>query len=325
MRGVIPAVLAVAAIAHATPVTHVDRVVLADGDPELRRAIALSLRPWRIDLVVDPAPPGDVAAARARADQHAARFVVWRERDQLVVYDRDTDLAERRTAHAGALPPRDAAAAALSVKTMLRLPPPPPDDSPPPPPAAPAVVATAPADDGGPGVRVDVAGTVRVAHGLDTETSARLGLGAMLRPWPEHGWRFGALGELGGDAAVDRAGFKGTWSDWQVLAAASWTYAAGAFELEPWAAAGVQRSTLDGSEMMFARREVATLATVRGGGTVRYRLGRWTIGAEVGLEAVLGTPTYTKTGAAAQIFEVPGVAGFAGLVIGCDVSGGRAH
>lgn len=93
--------------------SNADVVVLADSDPELLHAVESSLAPWKLTIVVD-ARPIDEATATRRADEAGARFVVWREGDQLVVYDRTTSAAERRPARTGAFDNVSAAAAALT-------------------------------------------------------------------------------------------------------------------------------------------------------------------------------------------------------------------
>ena len=96
--------------------------IVADGDIQLRAAIADSLKPWLIEVVAAPSAPADIAAAMQQATDAGARYVIWREGAELVVLDREGDRVERREAPAGTLDALAAAAAALSVKTMLRLP-----------------------------------------------------------------------------------------------------------------------------------------------------------------------------------------------------------
>src|SRR5262249_7795558 len=129
----VSAVRALALIAIACGTAHAGsatRVVLADPDPELRRAVETSLKPWRIEDAVEAQPPPDESAANDRANESSARFVVWRDGSALVVFDHDSGSAERRTASSGAFDPVGAAAAALTVKTMMRLPPPPEEPAP---------------------------------------------------------------------------------------------------------------------------------------------------------------------------------------------------
>src|SRR5439155_351644 len=82
------------------------------------------------------------------------------------------------------------------------------------------------------------------------------------------------------------------------------------YEIEPWLAGGFARSTMTGVQNGVAREETAMLAAVRGGVWGRRRFGMWSIGAEVSVEAMLGTPTYTKPDQArALVFEVPSFRG----------------
>jgi hypothetical protein len=286
------------------------RVVLADPDPELRHAMEQVLAPWHLDIVIEGPPPTDAAIAKERADADTARFVVWRDKEELVVYDRELGSAERRSSRAGVLDPPTAAAAALTIKTMMRLPPPP-DASEPPVPAA----AAAP----GLEVRLQVGIAPRVAHGTSTYITARFSGVAELRPWAASGWRFGLTGDGGTATNVDQASFKGTWSEWSLLALASWTYVRDAWEFEPHAGAGIRRSALDGAEMKTARSETATLPTVRGGLSVRRRVARWTFGAALELDKTFDTPTYSKTSSPAEIFQVPSLGLELGAIVAVDL------
>jgi hypothetical protein len=284
------------------------RVVLSDADLELRHAMERALAPWRLQIVIDGSPPRDAASARARADVDGARFVVWRDEDELVIYDRELGSTERRPSQSGELDAPTAAAAALTIKTMMRLPPP--EDEPP--------VALAPV--GGRGsLRVQAGLASRIARSDVTDVSTRFGGTVTLRPWSASGWRFGLSGDVGTAMDVDRAGFKGTWSEWAVLAVSSWTLARGAWEIEPHAGIGLRSSSLDGAEMGEARSETALLATVRGGVWARWRHARLTLGVAVDADAVLDAPTYTKLGAPAVVFQVPGAAIEVGAVIALDL------
>jgi hypothetical protein len=286
------------------------RVVLADPDPELRHAMEQALAPYHLEVVIEgPAPP-DVAIAQERADADTARFVVWRDGAELVVYDRELGSTERRDSHAGVLDPPTAAAAALTIKTMMRLPPPPPPEQPAP--------VTTPAA-GGIELRLQVGIASRIARSDETTISARYGGAIAIRPWPGAGWRFGIAADTGSATGVDRASFKGTWREWAALGIVSWTYARGAWEIEPHLGFGARRSTLDGSEMGTPRSETATLATARAGVWARWRLARFTVGATLAVDEVFGTPTYTKTNSPAVVFQVPGTGVELGGVIAVDL------
>jgi len=286
------------------------RVVLADPDPELRHAMEQALAPYHLQVVIEGPAPTDAAIAAQRADADTARFVVWRDGDQLVVYDREVGSTERRASQAGVLDPPTAAAAALTIKTMMRLPPPPPPDEPAPPAAAAA---------SGVELRLQAQIASRIARGDATSVSARFGGAVAIRPWPGAGWRFGIAADTGSATSVDRASFKGTWSEWAALGVVGWTYARGAWELEPQLGFGVRRSALDGTEMSTPRSEAATLATARAGVGARWRAARFTVGATLAADEVFGTPTYTKTSTPAEVFQVPGAGIELGGVIAIDL------
>jgi hypothetical protein len=297
------------------------RVLVADRDPELVRAIETSLAPWRIAVVTDPTVP-DESQAHVRADAAEAQFIVWRERDQLVVFDREHGTTERRAARAGAFDPVGAAAAALTVKTMLRLPPletvtPAPD------PISEARTTGPTAADRGIEVRLQLGAGGRMTRGSQTDLGGRAQTTLMVRPWAPRAWRFGVGADLGTSIDVSRAGFQGTWRDWAVHGVISWSTRAGtSLEVEPWIAAGVSRSIFHGDIGQMTRDETATLPSFQGGATVRWPVGMWSIGASLGVDALVGTPTYTKQqgmGMPATIFEVPAFAMVLGLVAAVEL------
>jgi hypothetical protein len=138
------------------------------------------------------------------------------------------------------------------------------------------------------------------------------------------GLRLGIAGDLGTSSTVDQAGFKGTWSDWGVLALASWSVSVGSLELAPLLGAGVERVQLDGEIGMAPRTEAATLPVLRAGVTVRWPLGRWSVGASLSADLVVDTPTYTKDvgmgmGSKPTVFEVPGFAALLGVFAAADL------
>ena len=118
---------------------------------------------------------------------------------------------------------------------------------------------------------------------------------------------------------MNRASFKGTWREWAVLGVVSWTYAHGAWELEPQIGFGVRGSTLDGTEMAAPRSETATLATARAGVAARWRITRFTVGATLAADVIFDTPTYTKTSTPAEVFQVPGTGVELGGVLAVDL------
>jgi hypothetical protein len=310
----VPRVALLLALLCATASAGPARVVLADPDPALRKALVSSLRPWRIEIVIDSDAPTDDASAGTHADAHTARFVVWRDRDELVVFDRESNHSERRASRAGALDDLGAAAAALSVKTMLRLPPEPPPDiviDVPHPPVAPPVV-----EDDGTELRFDAGAGGRGEYGLDGNLALRFLVAAAVRPWRDATWRFGVAGDFGAAAAtVDQAGFHGTWSHWGVVATASWAHPAGAFELAPWLGVGVERSLTRGVESGTSRSEEDVLPAVRAGLGVR----RGYIGVVLTLEGLVTTHTYTRLDGPAQVFEIPPIAASLSFILTADV------
>jgi hypothetical protein len=302
----VSAVKALALVAMAGGIAHAGsatRVVLADPDPELRRAVETSLKPWRIEVVVEPEPPPDATAANERATESSARFVVWRDGSDLVVFDHDSGAAERRTAASGAFDAVGAAAAALTVKTMMRLPPPPEEPTP--------VVER------GLELTFQAGFGARVSGGANSE--GRFQGVALVRPFL--GLGLGALADVGTQASIDSAGFKGDWSDWAVLGVVSWRLPIDRYEIEPWVAGGVERSVMSGLQNQVSRTEHATLAALRGGVWARLRLGRFGIGASLDVESTQGTPTYTKPDQArAVVFEVPSFGVVAGVIIAADLA-----
>jgi hypothetical protein len=307
----------VARLASASP-----RAIVADGDIQLRAAIADSLRPWVIEVIAAPSAPADQAAATQQASAAGARYVIWREGAQLVVLDREGDRIERRAAPAGTLDALAAAAAALSVKTMLRLP------------ALPAgTVIEKPKPhvhrddtvDTGEGVELRVSALVgsRFEYGLDSNVALRFGGSFGLRPWRDAGWRFGAIGDGGASATVDQAGFHGRWANWSVLALASWDATLDShWELGPWIAVGFEHSTMTGTEMMTSRTEEAFSPAIRGGAATRYRTGEWFVGGQLAVEGLLTNTTYTKLDSPAQVFEIPRIGAVLSVIVGVDFSPG---
>jgi hypothetical protein len=294
------------------------RVVLADPDPELARALTTALAPWHLEVVVDSNTPLDDAQAQIRADAGAARFVVWRKHRDLVVFDRDSGIAEHRDAPDGALDPVSAAAAALTVKTLMRLPPPPDENPTPPPPAATAsaaAVATPPPEET-PALRVQAGLATRIARGSETDVGARIAGAVLVRAFPSV--HVGIAGDVGTETDVDRAGFKGTWRDWNLLALGSWTHAFDRWELEPHVAGGFTRATLSGEEMGIARSDRGVVAIVRGGVWLRWRYDMWTVGGMLEVERAFGTPTYTRTNTNVEIFSAPATSVLLGFVIAAD-------
>jgi hypothetical protein len=208
---------------------------------------------------------------------------------------------------------------------MMRLPPPD-EGPPPPPPGGGAIVAPPPAPDPGIAFRVEAGAAGRVGPGSDAGFGGRLLLGAMIQPSTAHAWRFGLRGDLGTSSSIDRGGTTGTWSDWNVLAVASWTYGRAPWEIEPWVGAGVTRSVLDVSDSTTStsRHDAQTLFSARVGTMLRRRFGSLTAGLDLELSLVPGAPVYTKSTmgmGAPTVFEAPRFSIVFGIVVAVDLGG----
>lgn len=295
----------VLAFGHVDAAPRSTRVVLVDADPELLRAMTTALRPWKLVVIVDASPVSEIGA-EDRADALRARFVVWRSGKDLVVFDRERGDAQHRDVAEGALDPVDAASAALSVKTLMRLPPPEEMDRPPPPAESSLEL------------RVQAGTAARVAGG----TSVRFGGAVMVKPIAA--LRIGVMGDVGTGDEFKVASFSGTWSDWSLLAIAGWTFAKGTLEIEPWIAGGITRSHVRAAtmgSMVETVDERDLLPAFRAGGSVRYRLARlWTVGVSLGVEGSAGTPTYTQPKPDdKELYEVPALGLTLGIVVAADL------
>lgn len=309
--------LAAAAVVAAAPVAHAERIVVADGDAELARAIQASLAPWKADIVIDANGVRDAGNAVDRADQWRARFVVWREGDQLAVLDRKTARVERRASKAGPLSPPDAAAAALSVKTMLRLPPPGVAEQ-----VAPDGTPVVP---GGPPPRLWLVAIGVGIAGPDfaTRTAERFAV----QPRRGLGFTAGLAGESAiTGASVDADGFTGIWTTLELAATAGWTVwldAARAWQVEGALGLGFARASLSGTESpQTPRSDANTFFAGMGLLAVRRAIAS---GFSVGLEArgwlLAGSHTYTRTtgmgnGNAQTIYQMPGMTESLVLTVG---------
>lgn len=308
-----------AGVAHAE--TRSDRVVLADPDPELRIALESALAPWRLEVIVDATPLTDPAAAQLRADTQTARFVVWRQDGNLVVFDRERRQADQRPSPDGALDPVSAASAALTVKTLMRLSDeavPPRHDRAMPPRHEPNVPLHAGCAEPGcragdaTRFRVQAGVSTRATSGRDADVTARFGAGAMVGATR---WMWlGVAGELGPRADIKQSAFRGTWRDSSLLALGSLHVERGAWAFEPHVGAGIAHSSLAGVDGMDARSESTILPAVRAGMWVQWRRGTWGVGGGLHGDALIGTPTYTRA-TGQMLFEVPGFAVSASVML----------
>ena len=294
------AIVCVAGLEHAAPN---DRVVLADPDPELLRAVTTTLAPWQFEIVVDADPPANTGEAQRRAEKRSARFVVWRRDGDLVVFDRERGAAEHREGRVGMLDPIDAAAAALTVKTLMRLPPPE------------TAIATSPVEAPGATLRLQLGSAARFNAAA---TGARFAGMASIRPWAS-GLGFGIAGDFGTAVDIQQSGFRGSWSDLALLAVVSWTHERAPWRVEPFVAAGIVRSEVNGVAMMEAIDQQELIGAVRGGVHGAWRWNQFSVGISLAVEGVTSTPTYTKAGAAAEFFEVPAIGVAAGVFVAVDL------
>lgn len=283
------------------------RALVADDDGQLRSAITDALRPWSIEVSVAGAAPTTVDEAIKIADAANAEYVIWREGDQLVVLERHGDRVERRMLSTGTLDAVAAAAAALSVKTMLRLP---------------SLTAVAKATrDPTPErglLRSSLFAGSRFEEGLDSNLALRFGATIELQPWRAVPLRLGLMADGGASATVDQAGFHGRWANWSILAHASWDVEAEGWMFSPWLAVGAEHSSLSGTEMMTARSEATFVPALRGGATARYYLAAGFVGGQLAVEGLLMTTTYTKLGGSAPIFEIPRIGAVLSLLVGAE-------
>ncbi|CAN5195096.1 hypothetical protein BH11MYX1_BH11MYX1_53140 [soil metagenome] len=289
------------------------RALVADSDAQLRAAITDALRPWAIEVSVGSAVPTTLDDAMAIADTTRMEYVIWREAGQLVVLDRPGNRVERRVLGGGALDAVTAAAAALSVKTMLRLAP-----------LVTAPIITAPsvphqADPESGWLRLSVLGGARFEEGLDSNLALRFGATLELRPWRDLPLRLGGMGDGGAAATVDQAAFHGRWSNWSILAHASWALRAGAWELAPWLAIGAEHSAFSGTEMMTARHQATFAPALRAGAALRYCIGSWCVGGQLAVEGLLSTTTYTALDGPAPVFEIPPIGAVLSLLVGTEL------
>jgi hypothetical protein len=171
-----------------------ETLVMVSPPAELDAAVRTSLAPWRVKIIAIEMASGTPAELALTL---GAGYVVWRDHDQLVLWNAAGSTAERRDIPPG-LDDAGAAALALSIKTWMNLgAPPPPEDvndpdpgtgtgrgtgtgttvttvTPPPPLAAPEW----------PRLRLDAAAGIRANTGGHGRTEMRLALAAAVRVGP---------------------------------------------------------------------------------------------------------------------------------------------
>lgn len=179
-----------------------ETLVMVSPPAELDSAVRASLAPWRVKIIVIDMASGTPAEL---ALTQGAGFVVWRDRDELVLWNAGGGIGERR-----GIPPdlddASAAALALSIKTWMNLGAPPPPEPPidgggngdtvepmehtggePPGPTGAAgrvdVLPPPRVPPPLPRLRVDAATGVRSNTGNHGRTDMRLGVAAAARVW----------------------------------------------------------------------------------------------------------------------------------------------
>lgn len=300
-----------------TRIAMAETLVMVSPPPELDAAVRSSLAPWRVKIIVIDMAAGSPAEL---ALTQGAGFVVWRDDDELVLWNASGGVGERRDIPPG-LDDASAAALALSIKTWMNLgAPPPPDvafveDPPPPPPPppiddGPAVHAMTPAPR--PLMRIDAATGVRANTGDHGRTDLRVALAAGVRLGPIDALLAVELGPSHPASAVNGTGELSTLV---VGAHARWPIALSpALSIAPGVGVVLARNAYAGVDTMdraFSSSALSPGFDVTG--VVEWRWKRLVLGAEVGatgmpLEATqqdrnvrLDTPAHLETRGLARL------------------------
>lgn len=306
------------------------RVVVAGAGATFAHAADVALGPWRVRVVeVDGPAPHGKDEARALGARHGAAVVAWFEGARgdatLHVYDTQTGETTTRTVAEG--PPFDevaAAAAALSLKTLLRSskiapeaerapdptpPPPPPAEVPPTPPPAPA---RPPVDEAAPSDRLELA----IGGGARTLAGAVEPRGAIaLRGWVARGAALGgAVGvRLGPGRSVEGA-LDGRLSAFTASAAGAYRLPIGAWSVAPGLGASLHATRIEGVTSPRATRvsEGRADLSIDAAIAVERRLGaRFGVGASAGGSYLVRNQRYLVAGE--PVLEVAPVQGFVEL------------
>jgi hypothetical protein len=281
-RRVLPSAVVLAALlAWRGAPASAETLVMVSPPAELDQAVRASLAPWRVKIIVIEMASGTPAELALTL---GAGFVVWRDHDQLVLWNAGGGAGERR----GIPPDLDdagAAALALSIKTWMNLGAPPPDPIavepprdellPTPPPPSP------------PRARIDAASGVRTNTADHGRTELRLGVAATARVW-----RLDAgLGvELGPAHAVQTGEGDGDLSMTVVGVHARWPVAVTpTLTVAPGAGAVIERLRFGGLDTMnrgFSSTDTAV--GLDGLAVLEWRRGLFVLGLEVGASVVRG-------------------------------------
>lgn len=291
----------------APPPAQIKRVVLIDASPELVHAASTALAPWTIE-VTDETWPADQTldddAAIALGRTRTADRVAWLTGGELVVADPATGTVERRPAPDGASDAVTAAAVALTLKTVLRLPPPGAGD---------AVVDTTPIVDdrvapvpapagAGIGIVPEVGGAMRVSFGGTVDPQARvlIGVGVSYRRW-----RPSLVAGFGPSVDAGTASFKGRYADLELAAQLGVELELSrAWAIIPRARFAAHRLHISGQMPMQQDFDAHAIGYEAGADVaVWWRAGWFRAGGGVGAAALLGLPDYQRQNTV--VFESP--------------------
>ncbi|MDB4936238.1 MAG: hypothetical protein JWP87_3210 [Labilithrix sp.] len=327
-------------------------VLVIGGGAPFRDALTVALSPWDLRVVpLDSAPPRPVMPraadeARALARDAGASGVVWVAQDQsepsLWVYDASTDqVVTRKIATAPPFDAPTAAAAALSVKTLLRSstvappaerigapvsPPSAPAASPSPSPPSPVPPSTrsyadangaaeastrvAPMTDAA--LRVELEGAGRA---VASQVDARLGAGLSAWIGARRNVGLAVAGTFGPGLSIDAARFSGRFVEVAVSPSARFRLPVGRhFVLEPRLGMSLHSTSIDGVAVLTARTASTSRLDASVDGALAFEaLATRTVGiaVDVGATAMLRYQRYIVESDA--IFELHPVQAFVGL------------
>lgn len=292
------------ATAHAAPA---ETLVLVSPPAELDEAVRTSLAPWRVKILVIDIASGSPAELALTT---GAGYVVWRDENELVLWDAGGGTGERREIPP-ALDDAGAAALALSIKTWMNLgaPPPPGDpvgvaamvmDEPPPPvepplpppsdvPSLRAVIPppAPPAPPPPPRFRIDAASGIRANTGGHGRTELRVAIAGAARLG-----RFDAVlaCELGPSHPASAEQGFGELSTLVFSAHARYPlHLSPSVVVAPGLGLVVQRGAFSGVDTMSRAFSSSAFSTgIDAAGLVEWRRGRFLAGLELG---ATGLPT----------------------------------
>lgn len=307
---------------------HAERkaVVVIGGGRAFKDALTTALEPWHLEIVAGDAPAPKAAMPRAQTEAKAiaerlgASGVVWisaaDDERALFVFDGETDLVISQSL-ASTLPfdPPSAAAAALSVKTLLRSshvapvserigaeaapPPPPPAPTASEPPRVPdADVAPRPREELLPPIRIELGGGARA---IADDVDARIDAGASVFFGPARRWGVGLVVHGGPGLGVDGDRFRGRFDE--LAASPSLRLRlplGGPIVLEPRAGVTLHATSIDGVAVATARaaKESRLDGSVDAGAVLDVMVGRATsVGLALDAAYVLRWQRYLVDGA----------------------------